>query len=50
MGLFQAKGNETIPGIRNEMNTIMEAGAGIYRSQESLEIAVQKMGASLFSI
>ena len=43
MNLFQHKGNETIPNIRNEMNQIMEDGAGIYRSEESLELAVQKM-------
>jgi len=43
MNLFQHKGNETIPNIRNEMNQIMEDGAGIYRSEKSLELAVQKM-------
>lgn len=45
MGLFQYKGSETIPGIRNEMNLIMEAGAGIYRSEELLQTAVEKMTA-----
>jgi len=44
MGLFQRKGDESIPGLRNEMNTIMEAGAGIYRSEETLTHAVKQMG------
>jgi len=43
MILFQHKGTETIPNLRNEMNQIMEEAAGIYRSEESLEQAVQKM-------
>jgi fumarate reductase flavoprotein subunit len=35
--LFQnTGGGESIPGLRREMNATMEAGAGIYRSEESL--------------
>lgn len=43
--LFQHKGCESIPGLRNEMNEIMEAGAGIYRDEESLQQAVTTMAA-----
>ena len=43
MAFFQYKGTESIPGLRAEMNTSMEAGAGIYRSEDSLEQAVQEL-------
>jgi len=43
MNLFQRKGSESIPGLRAEMNSIMEEGAGIYRSEDSLEVAVNAM-------
>ena len=43
MTLFQRKGTESIPGLRAEMNAIMEAGAGIYRSEETLLTAVKDM-------
>ena len=43
MTLFQRKGSESIPGLRGEMNDSMEAGAGIYRSEESLDLAVKEM-------
>ncbi|MBE9549308.1 MAG: fumarate reductase (quinol) flavoprotein subunit, partial [Proteobacteria bacterium] len=43
MGLFQRKGSESIPDLRAEMNKIMEAGAGIYRSEETLATAVKEM-------
>jgi fumarate reductase flavoprotein subunit len=36
-GLYQsAGGGESVSGLRREMNTTMEAGAGIYRTEESL--------------
>ena len=36
-GLFQsAGGGESITGLRRQMNATMEAGAGIYRTEESL--------------
>ena len=36
-GLYQsAGGGESVSGLRREMNTTMEAGAGIYRTDESL--------------
>jgi len=36
-GLYQAVGGgESVSGLRREMNTTMEAGAGIYRTDESL--------------
>jgi fumarate reductase flavoprotein subunit len=34
---FHGGGKETIAGIRTEMNQAMEAGAGIYRTRDSLE-------------
>ena len=38
LGLFQGTGSgESIAGLRREMNTTMEAGAGIYRTEQSLE-------------
>jgi len=43
MSLFHHKGSESIPALRNEMNQVMEAGAGIYRSEESLLTAVAEM-------
>ncbi len=43
MHFFQYKGKESIPGLRAEMNATMEAGAGIYRSEESLEETIQVM-------
>ena len=43
MALFQYKGSESIPGLRAEMNSSMEAGAGIYRSEDSLEKTVNEM-------
>lgn len=43
MGLFRRKGSESIPGLRSEMNQIMETGAGIYRSEESLKTAVKEL-------
>ena len=33
------RGNEKIAGLRNEMNSTMEAGCGVYRMQESMQIA-----------
>ena len=41
----KAGGGESIPGLRQEMNSAMEAGAGIYRSAESLAAAAAKMNA-----
>ncbi len=44
LGLFRrTEGEETIPGLRREMNSAMEAGAGIYRSADSLETCVATM-------
>jgi len=43
MHFFQYKGKESIPGLRAEMNSTMEAGAGIYRSEESLEETIKVM-------
>lgn len=43
MRLFHHQGGESIPGLRAEMNQVMEAGAGIYRSEESLQLAVTEM-------
>jgi fumarate reductase flavoprotein subunit len=43
--LFQkADGSETVFGLRKEMNDIMETGAGIYRSKESLEETCKTIG------
>ncbi len=36
-------GGETITGLRREMNTTMEAGAGIYRSDDSLRLSCDVM-------
>jgi len=35
MNFFHYKGTESIPGLRAEMNSTMETGAGIYRSEGS---------------
>jgi len=43
MNLFKHKGKENLVSIRNEMNTIMEAGAGIYRDEQSLKQAIDQM-------
>ncbi len=43
MNFFHNKGKESIPGLRAEMNTTMESGAGIYRSEESLQQTIDKM-------
>jgi len=45
MNLFRRKGSESIPGLRSEMNSIMEKGAGIYRSEDTLIEAVDQMKA-----
>jgi len=45
MSLFQHKGSESIPDLRAEMNQTMEAGAGIYRSEQSLQQTVEEMTA-----
>jgi len=37
--LYDKKGTESIPGLRDEMNDIMEKGAGIYRQKDLLEQA-----------
>jgi fumarate reductase flavoprotein subunit len=43
--LFQrTDGKETVVGLRKEMNHVMESGAGIYRSKESLEEACETIG------
>jgi fumarate reductase flavoprotein subunit len=43
--LFQrADGQETVSGLRKEMNDTMEAGAGIYRTEESLKVACETIG------
>ncbi|MDH3595732.1 MAG: fumarate reductase (quinol) flavoprotein subunit [Rhodospirillales bacterium] len=43
--LFQKPdGTETVVGLRKEMNEIMESGAGIYRSKESLEETCKTIG------
>jgi len=36
-------GNESIAGLRRDMNLAMEAGAGIYRSEDSLQECTQTM-------
>jgi len=36
-------GEERVAGLRKEMNSAMEAGAGIYRSEESLQSCVDTM-------
>jgi fumarate reductase flavoprotein subunit len=39
----RTSGNESIAGLRRDMNTAMEAGAGIYRSEDSLQACTDKM-------
>jgi fumarate reductase flavoprotein subunit len=39
----RANGSESISGLRREMNESMEAGAGIYRNEESLQACTSKM-------
>jgi len=39
----RAKGTESVSGLRREMNEAMEAGAGIYRSEDSLHACTDKM-------
>jgi fumarate reductase flavoprotein subunit len=44
--LFRRKGGgESIAHLRRDMNTAMEAGAGIYRSEDSLQSCVTQMQA-----
>jgi len=44
LSLFRrTDGTESIPGLRREMNDAMEAGAGIYRSEESLSTCIKRM-------
>jgi fumarate reductase flavoprotein subunit len=43
MNLFKYKGNQSIVAIRNEMNNIMEAGAGIYRDENSINVAIEEL-------
>ncbi len=40
----RADGQETVSGLRKEMNDAMEAGAGIYRTEESLKVACETIG------
>ncbi len=43
-GFFQpGKGNESISGLRRELTDSMESGAGIYRSEESLQANCDKI-------
>jgi len=43
--LFQrTDGQETVSGLRKEMNDAMEAGAGIYRTEDSLNVACEMIG------
>ena len=37
-------GGETVAGLRKEMNTTMESGAGIYRTESSLQETCTKLG------
>jgi fumarate reductase flavoprotein subunit len=36
-------GSESVAGLRRDMNEAMEAGAGIYRSEDSLQACTSKM-------
>jgi len=36
-------GNESVSGLRRDMNAAMEAGAGIYRSEDSLQTCANEM-------
>ena len=39
----RAEGSESISGLRREMNEAMESGAGIYRSEDTLQACTAKM-------
>ena len=41
--LYDQEGNESWSEIRDEMGTVMEEGCGIYRDQESMQKAVDKI-------
>ena len=44
-GLFErSQGKESIAGLRSEMHDTMESGAGIYRTEDSLQATVTKIG------
>jgi fumarate reductase flavoprotein subunit len=44
LSLFRrTDGTESIPGLRHDMNDAMEAGAGIYRSEDSLATCMERM-------
>jgi fumarate reductase flavoprotein subunit len=44
LALFRRSGNaESISGLRREMNAAMEAGAGIYRNESSLQTCTENM-------
>ena len=44
VALFQkTNGKETVTGLRREMNESMEAGAGIYRREESLRETCERL-------
>jgi fumarate reductase flavoprotein subunit len=43
--LFRRNGSESITSLRRDMNTAMEAGAGIYRTEESLQSCTEQMQA-----
>ena len=46
VALFQkTEGDETVTGLRREMNEAMEEGAGIYRQEESLKRTCETIGA-----
>jgi len=42
--LLRADGGETVAGLRKEMNATLESGAGIYRSEDSLQATCTKLG------
>jgi fumarate reductase flavoprotein subunit len=41
---LESKGTESIAGLKKELNETLEAGAGIYREQKSLEATCVKIG------
>ena len=43
LAIFDYEGSETIPGIRDELNAIMERGAGIYRRDDLLLQAMESI-------
>jgi fumarate reductase flavoprotein subunit len=44
LALFRrSDGAESVSGLRREMNEAMEAGAGIYRSEDSLKVCTDRM-------